>query len=142
MRIGKKVSLCSGIRFMALSNFSIGDNSVINRNCLIDNRKNIIIGSNVSIAEGVKIFTMGHDVDDVEFALKGTPVIIGNYVCIFAYSMLMPGVVLGDGVVVYPGSIVTHDFECLSVIAGIPAKFLRLRNCSLNYELDANYLFN
>lgn len=142
MNIGKRVSICSGVRFMSLANFSIGNNSVINRGCLIDNRKSIIVGSNVSIAEGVKIFTLGHNIDNNNFSLNGAEVLIEDHVCIFAYSMIMPGVILERGVVVYPGSIVTHKFHSLSVIAGVPAKFLRFRKCNLKYELDGNFLFN
>jgi acetyltransferase-like isoleucine patch superfamily enzyme len=141
VKLGSNVSLCNGVRFLSLGNCSIGDNSVINRDCLLDNRVHIEIGANVSLAVGVKIFTMVHDTD-VNFGLSGSKVVISNHVCIYAGCMIMPGIVLKKGCVVYPGSVVTKSFGELSVIGGVPAVIIKKRSGSLEYQLNGNFWFN
>ncbi|OQB39579.1 MAG: Maltose O-acetyltransferase [Candidatus Latescibacteria bacterium ADurb.Bin168] len=44
-------------------------------------------------------------------------------------AVILPGVTLGDGVVVGAGAVVTHDFPDRVVIAGNPARVIReIRN--------------
>ncbi len=111
IRIGKKVSLCTGVRFLALGNCLIGDRSVINRDCLLDNRARLSIGADVSIATGVKIFTQGHDIEDANFSITRSEVVIADHVCVFANVLIMPGTRLGAGCVIFPGSVVTKSVE-------------------------------
>ncbi len=40
-------------------------------------------------------------------------------------SIILKGVVLGEGVVVASGSVVTKSFDDYSIIGGNPAKFIR-----------------
>lgn len=39
----------------------------------------------------------------------------------------MPGVKIGNGAVVGSGAVVTHDVEPYSVVAGVPAKKIKMR---------------
>ncbi len=50
---------------------------------------------------------------------------IGRRCFIGARSMIMPGVVIGDGCVVAAGSVVTKDVPAGSIVAGNPAKVIR-----------------
>lgn len=43
------------------------------------------------------------------FETKGTPVVIEDNVFIFSNAMIMPGVTIGNGAIVLPGSIVTKN---------------------------------
>ncbi len=142
MKIGKNVNLCGGIRFLAFGNFEIGDFSIINRNCLIDNREKITIGKNVSVATGVSIFTKGHDIEDVNFCMNGAPVSIEDCACIYASSLVMPGVNIGFGSVIYPGSIVTKSVERMTVVAGNPAKMIKKRIAVPGYSLSSNFWYS
>lgn len=142
IKIGKGVTLCSHIRFLGIGNCTIGDNSIINRNCVIDNRYKINIGSNVSIAANSSIWTQGHNVNDYNFSITSKPVVIGNYVCVFSNCIILPGVILKKGCVVYPGSVVYKSFPKNSVIGGNPAKFLKLRNENYTYNINAQFWFN
>lgn len=143
--LGNKVSLSASIhfpvKFYSISNITLGENSVINSGCEIDNRREIIIGKNVTIAHGVKIFTLGHDIQDSMFITKGAKVIIEDYAVIFADAMVMPGVTIGKGAVVYPGSIVTKNVEAYTIVGGNPAKKIATRNNNLKYTIDYNYWF-
>ena len=52
---------------------------------------------------------------------------IGNDCWIGYGSLILSGVVIGDGAVVAAGSIVTHDVPPYAVVAGNPAKVIRFR---------------
>jgi len=52
---------------------------------------------------------------------------IGNDVWIGARAIINPGVTVGDGAVIGSGSVVTHDIEPYSIVAGSPAKVISYR---------------
>lgn len=141
IRIGKKSYIHSRTRFLGMGKITIGSHTTINPGCYLDNRVGIRIGSNVSIAHDTKIYTLGHDIDDPDFSVKGAEVEIGDYACIFAGAMIMPGVKIGEGAVVYTGSVVTKDVGDYEVAGGNPAKIIRKRSSDLRYELDYGYWF-
>lgn len=135
-KIGKKTSILRDFKVSGRGNLEIGDHTVINNSCRFDNRFPIKIGNNVSITYGTSIFTKGHDIDDSLFRTKGASVIIEDYVWIAAYAIILPGVTLGKGSVVLPGSVVTTSTEAFQVVGGNPATFVRERNRNLNYKLN------
>lgn len=67
--------------------------------------------------------------DDFEFFewRKSHPCHIGHDVWIGHAAIIMPGVTLGHGCVVGAGSVVTHDVEPYAIVAGVPARTIRLR---------------
>ena len=142
VRLGKRVSLCKGVRFLALGKCEIGDRTVVNRNCLLDNRGSISIANDVSIATGTSIFTEGHDINDTNFISVRSQVCIQSHVCIFSNVSIMPGVELGFGSVVYPNSVVTNSVLERDIIAGTPGKVIGKRSLIPDYSLDSDYWFN
>lgn len=58
--------------------------------------------------------------------LTSKPVIIGNNVWLGNSVSIMPGVTLGDNVIVGANSVVTHSFPANSVIAGCPARLIKM----------------
>ncbi|MGP1832763.1 acyltransferase [Shewanella frigidimarina] len=141
IKIGKESAIHSSVKFYHIGNFKLGNNSTINHGCIIDNRKRILIGDNVNISQGTKIYTLGHDIDSETFIAIGNPVIIEDYVCIFSHSIICPGVTLKKGAVVMPGSVVVKDVGAYEVVGGNPAKFIRKRNDNLSYKIDYRYWF-
>ena len=142
IKLCKGSTLCSGVRFLAFGKCIIGERTLINRDCLLDNRAGLKIGSDVSIATGVKIFTQGHDVDTGSFKVIGGKVIIEDYVCIFSSALIMPNIKLSKSCVVYPGSVVTKSVGIAEIVGGNPAKFLRMREGKQTYKLNSNFWFN
>ncbi|CAB0674310.1 Chloramphenicol acetyltransferase [Corynebacterium diphtheriae] len=53
--------------------------------------------------------------------------IVGNDVWIGYEAMIMPGVTIGDGVIIAARAVVTRDVEPYSVVGGIPAKLISKR---------------
>lgn len=139
LKIAEMSYIHSPVRFFSIGKFSMGGNSVINRNCYIDNRDRISIGRNVSIAHDVKIYTAGHSIDSPDFIFQKSPVAIDDYAVIFSNCLIMPGVNIGYGAVVLPGSVVTKNVDPLSVVGGNPARHIRYRKNNLRYNLNYGY---
>jgi acetyltransferase-like isoleucine patch superfamily enzyme len=132
-------SIGLGFKFYKRGHISIGEGSVINRSCLFDNRDQIKIGKQVSIARDVSIFTAGHDAQSPLFEMTTAPVSIDDHVVIFAGAMVMPGVHIGYGAVVHAGAVVTRDVDSMAIVGGVPAKIVGRRKMSPLYTL--NYPF-
>lgn len=137
-KIGKESSILTGLRVSGNRNLDIGENTIINNECRLDNRNNISLGNNVSISYGTIILTMGHDIDDPGFKHKGAAVVVEDYVWLCAKSMIMPGVKISKGAVILPGSVVTKDVSAYTVVGGNPAEKIRERNKELDYKLKWN----
>jgi phosphonate metabolism protein (transferase hexapeptide repeat family) len=74
-----------------------------------------------------KRFGFGEDDCDFFAKRKERSVIIGNDVWIGHNATIMPGVSIGNGAVIGAGAVVTHDVEAYSVVAGVPAKRIKIR---------------
>jgi acetyltransferase-like isoleucine patch superfamily enzyme len=122
--------------------FSIGENSVINRNCKLDGRGGLTIGANTSISPECAILTLTHEVNDPGFAAKVGPVTIGDRVWLGTRALVLPGVRIGDGAVVGAGSVVTRDVAAYTIVAGNPARPIGQRSADLTYALRYFPLFD
>lgn len=87
------------------------------------------IGDEVIISSDVVILTHDGAVGLFRQQYPGmnvyAPVTVGNRVFLGNRTMLMPGVTIGDDVVIGAGSLVTRSIPSGSVAAGVPAKVLR-----------------
>jgi maltose O-acetyltransferase len=114
---------------------SIGRDTSIGRNALLDGRDQLTIGKHVSISPDVQLITGSHDVCSKDFAFKSAPIVIEDFVWIGSRSMVLPGVRIGTGAVVAAGAVVTKDVEAFSIVGGVPARRIGDRPRDLNYEL-------
>ena len=89
----------------------------------------ISVGEGSYIAPNVGIITANHNIVDLSKHEDGREVIIGNKCWIGMNSVILPGVVLGEGTVVGAGSVVTKSFpEGHCTIAGSPARVIKFNN--------------
>lgn len=136
MRIGRGSAIHMGAFIEKPRWISIGDHSLINPRCILDGRGGLTIGNNVDIAMHVYILTLYHDIQAPDYAAKGAPVVIEDRACIYTRATILPGVRIGEGAVVAAGSVVTHDVDPYTVVAGNPARKIGERNRGLNYVLS------
>jgi len=50
-------------------------------------------------------------------------------------AVILPGVTIGRGAVVAAGAVVTRDVMPFTVVGGVPAKPIAIRNHQLTYDL-------
>ena len=134
-RGSKKIAIYRHVRVKNGNGIKVGSNIVLNRGVLLDGRSGLTIGSNVDIGEYVRIWTLEHDPNN-NHVLRGKETTIEDYVWIAPNAIIMPGVKIGRGAIVSGGSIVTHDVESMSIVAGVPAKVIGKRTDALSYSLD------
>jgi maltose O-acetyltransferase len=115
----------------------IGNNCVINSRTLLDGRiGRLIIGNNVDIARETNIFTLEHDPNSEDHAMRPGDVIIEDYVWIASRVTILPGIHIGKGAVIAANSVVTKDVEPMTIVAGIPARKIGERTSPLKYNLN------
>ena len=111
-------------------NLHVGRNFFANFNCTILDCAKVTIGDNVFLAPGVQIYTATHPLDAIErrsteFAM---PISIGDDVWIGGGAIILPGVNIGNRVVVAAGAVVSKDVEDDVLVAGVPAIILKKLN--------------
>lgn len=117
---------------------SVGEHSVINRNCRLDARGGITIGANVSISPECYLISASHDPHSPEFAgaTKPTAVHIHDYVWLGVRAIVLPGVAIGRGAIVGAGAVVTRNVEPMAIVAGNPARVIGGRQGEPSYTLQ------
>ncbi len=114
-------------------NIHLADNSFINMNCTLLDTGSIVIGENTVIGPDVKIYTAIHALDGSErfwmepdgtaaIKTQTAPVKIGSFTWIGGGSIILPGVTIGDNVVIGAGSIVTKSIPDNAIAYGNPCK--------------------
>ncbi len=106
-------------------NIEIGDNFYSNHNLIILDCAKVKIGDNVFVGPNVGIYTPCHPIDAKErmtFKEWAEPVTIGSDVWLGGNVVILPGVTIGDNVVIGAGSVVTKDIPSNCVAVGNPCK--------------------
>ncbi len=127
-KVGKQVIIEPPFNCDYGYNIEVGENFYANVNLVILDGAKVTIGDNAFIAPNVGIYTAGHPLDaerrnqGLEYAY---PIRIGNNVWIGAHSVILPGVTIGDHVVIGAGSVVTKDIPSYSLAVGNPCRVIR-----------------
>lgn len=127
INMSRNVRFYQGFHIRSPRNIAIGEGVSIGPKVLLDGRCGLFIGNNVTIAYEAIIWTLNHDYNDVGFAAKGAPVVIGDYAWICCRSIILPGIEIGKGAIVASGAVVTKDVPPYAIVAGIPAKVIGYR---------------
>lgn len=126
-KIGKKVLFKPRVRIKFPWRLEIGNRSWIGESVWIDNLDWVRIGSDVCISQGAYLCTGSHDIKTPRFSYKLGEINIEDQVWVCAMVKIGPSVRLGYGSVVQFGSIVYNSVPELTVVSGIPARYIRHR---------------
>jgi acetyltransferase-like isoleucine patch superfamily enzyme len=152
-RFGHGVHIGSAVGFKHLETFEIGDGAFIgaqsyiqgriNGRCVIGKKvwigpqsyfdaRDLVIEEYVGWGPGAKVLGSAHtgipaDVPIVHTDLVIKRVTIGAWADVGTNAVILPGVTVGKGSQIGAGAVVTQDVPAFSVVAGVPAKFIRWR---------------
>ena len=126
--VGKNPNVLPGFRCDNGRNIHVGDEFLANYNVTILDISPVTMGDNVWIAPGTLITTINHPLSPKgrrQHLGISKPITIGNDVWIGGNCTILPGVTIGNNVVVAAGAVVTRDVPDNCVVGGIPAVKLR-----------------
>jgi acetyltransferase-like isoleucine patch superfamily enzyme len=108
-------------------NLTLGRGVFINLGCRFQDTGGITIGDGALIGHGSTLTTLNHHVDpDRRADMMPAPIRIGRKVWLGAAVTVVPGVRIGDGAIVGAGAVVTRDVPANAIVAGVPAKLIRV----------------
>ncbi|HEU4598706.1 MAG TPA: acyltransferase [Solirubrobacterales bacterium] len=110
----------------------IGEKSVLGQECTISAYQHVRIGEQCVIADRAMFIDFDHGVVEVERPIRvqgiyKRDVEVGNNVWIGYGACVLRGVSVGDNAVIGTNSVVTKDVPANAVVAGIPARIIRMR---------------
>ncbi len=129
---GEKVVIYPGVWITPGRGLVVGDEVDLAKDVLITTSGGVSIGARTLIGYRSQIISSNHSIPPIgqPFPISGdlhSPVIIGQDVWIGANCVITPGVTIGEGAVVAAGSVVTKDIQKNSIVGGVPAKFIKMR---------------
>ena len=110
-------------------NIHVGDHFYANNyDAVILDGAKVTIGDRVLFGPKVGLYTSNHSFDAREREIGGCiakPITIGNRCWLAANVTVLPGVTIGDDVIIGAGSVVTHDIPSNVIAVGNPCHVLR-----------------
>lgn len=115
------------MKSMSRYNIHVGRNFYANFSCCFLDCGKIEIGDNVLLGPNVQLYTVNHPLDVSQRSSEYTrPIKIESNVWIGGGAIILPGITIREGAVVAAGAIVTKDVPESSLVAGNPAKVIKL----------------
>jgi len=116
---------------------SIGDKTVIGQECTISAYQHVSIGEQCILADRVMLIDFDHNVTEVERPVRvqgiyKRDVRVGSNVWIGHGAQILRGVTVGDNAIVGAGAVVTKDVPANAVVAGVPARVIRMREAPVS----------
>jgi len=110
----------------------IGEKTVIGQECTISAYRRVRIGEQCVIADRAMFIDFDHGVVEVERPIRQQGIYkrdveVGSNVWIGYGACVLRGVRVGDNSIVGTNSVVTRDVPANAVVAGIPARIIRMR---------------
>lgn len=126
--VGERVWIAKTFNCDCGKNIFIGNDFTGNFNLTILDIREVYIGNHVMIGPNTLITTVGHPLSPKSrrnYGAFAKPVRIGNDVWIGGNVTILPGITIGNNVVIAAGAVVTKDVPDNSLIGGVPAKLIR-----------------
>jgi acetyltransferase-like isoleucine patch superfamily enzyme len=125
-RCGENFKAFQHVEFSFGYNMEVGDNVVVHRHVLLDDRGGIVLGNNVSVSDYANIYSHTHSIveqKDVTNAVTR----IDDGVRITYHATVLAGVHVHEQGMVGAMAVATKDVRGYHVYVGIPAKSVRVK---------------
>ncbi|HEX6964978.1 MAG TPA: acyltransferase [Gemmatimonadaceae bacterium] len=125
-RCGENFKAFQHVEFSFGYNMEVGDNVVIHRHVLLDDRGGIILGNNVSVSDYANIYSHTHNITD-QRDVTDAVTRLDDGVRITYHATVLAGVHVGCQAMVGAVAVATKDVRPYHVNVGIPAKSIRVK---------------
>jgi acetyltransferase-like isoleucine patch superfamily enzyme len=117
----------------------IGAKTVFGQECTVSAFQHISVGRECIIADRVMMIDFDHGMVEVERPIREQGIYkrdvnIGHNVWIGYGACLLRGVTVGNNAVIGTSSVVTADVPANAVVAGLPAKLIRMREAPKTFR--------
>lgn len=126
--VGPGSRIYPGVKIWAPWNLKIGRVVGVADGATLYSQGEIILEDYVTISQEAYICTGTHDYRIANFPLVTKPVIVRRNAWVAARAFVHPGVTIGAGAVVGACAVVTKDVLANEIVAGNPAKVVKLKS--------------
>lgn len=125
-RVGRNFKCFHFVEVSFGYNLEVGDDVVVHRNVLLDDRGGIELGDRVSISDYAAVFSHTHSIDDiVDVTNKKT--VLADDVRVTYRATVLAGVHVGTQGMIGAKALATRDVPAYHVSVGIPARPVALK---------------
>jgi acetyltransferase-like isoleucine patch superfamily enzyme len=115
----------------------IGDKTVLGQECTISAYQHVSIGEQCIVADRVMLIDFDHNVAEVERPIRAQGIYkrdvrVGSNVWIGYGAQILRGVTIGDNAIIGASAVVTKDVPANAVVAGSPARVIRMREAPVS----------
>ena len=125
-RVGRNFKAFQYVEVSFGYNLEVGDDVVVHRNVLLDDRGGIVLGDRVSISDYANIYSHTHSIVDQKDVTNARTVLEDD-VRITYHATVLAGVRVGRNSMVGANAVATKDVRPYHVNVGIPAKSIRVK---------------
>lgn len=133
-KFGENSEFRAGAYAVNCSNIYICNNVTIRPQSMLfaTKKASITIEEKVLLGSGVHIYCSNHKYNDISQPIynqgweKEESVVLKKGCWLGANVIILPGVTVGENAVVAAGAVVTKDVEAFTVVAGIPARTIKI----------------
>ncbi len=136
MKIGAESRLNMKVLVWDPWKIQIGKGTIVNEYAFLDGRGGLKIGDGTSIAMWAVLYSSSHYADSGSFEYYTKPTVIGNSCWICARSILLPGSVVNDRVIISANCVFKGEAETAGIYGGSPCQYIRERKVDDNYDRE------
>jgi acetyltransferase-like isoleucine patch superfamily enzyme len=125
-RCGERFKAFQFVEFSFGYNMEVGDDVVVHRHVLLDDRGGIVLGNKVSISDYANIYSHTHSIVEQRDVTNACTV-LEDGVRITYHATVLAGVHVGENAMVGAMAVATKDVRPYHVYVGIPAKSVRVK---------------
>jgi len=125
-RCGANFKAFQHVEFSFGYNMEVGDNVVIHRHVLLDDRGGIVLGNRVSVSDYANVYSHTHSIVD-QLDVTDAVTRLDDDVRVTYHATVLAGVHVGENGMVGASAVATKDVRPYHVHVGIPAKSVRVK---------------